>query len=57
MVVNKQRLTGVPDDRADKIMAMFKAEGAIEIHKIREPEGTWTVEAVFSEDPSLQSSG
>ena len=57
MVTRTERLTQVPDDRVDKIMAMFKAEGAKKIHKIQEPEGTWTVEAIFPVDPSLQSSG
>ncbi len=57
MVTKTERLTQVPDDRVDKIMAMFKAEGAKKIHKIQEPEGTWTVEAIFPADQSLQSSG
>ncbi len=57
MAIKTERLTEVPDDRVDKIMAMFKAESAIEIRKIREPDGTWTVEAMFPADPSLRSSG
>ncbi len=57
MVTKMERLTQVPDDRVDEIMAMFKVEGAIKIHKIQGPESTWTVEAIFRVDPSLQSSG
>ncbi len=57
MVTRTERLTQVPENRVNKVMASFTAEGAIKIHKIQEPDGTWTVEAMFPVDPPLESSG
>ena len=43
----KERLTGIPGDQVDKVVASYTAEGAIEVSKIQEPDGTWTVEVVL----------
>ncbi len=45
-----QRLTDVPDNRVEKIMSQFRAEGASDVVRVRAANGTWTVEAVFAEN-------
>jgi hypothetical protein len=48
-VENRQVLTDVPADRVEKVVAQFKAEGAIFVRTKREPDGNFTVEATFRE--------
>ncbi len=42
-----EKIKGIPDDRVDKIVAMFKADGATKVEKKKEADGTWTVTATF----------
>jgi hypothetical protein len=45
----KETLSDIPDDLLDKIIAGFASEGA-QIEKLRQPDGKWTVVAVFASD-------
>lgn len=45
----EETLTDVPDDLLDKIIAGFALEGA-KVEKLRQPDGKWTVVAVFGSD-------
>ena len=48
-VENRQILRNVPADDVQKVIALYRAEGATSIKTTQEPEGTFTVEAVFSD--------
>lgn len=45
----RERLTHIPANKVEEIVQSFTSEGAREIKKIQEPDGSWTVEAVFYE--------
>lgn len=40
-------LRGISDARVDKIVAMYRADGATDVQKEKQPDGTWTVTANF----------
>ncbi len=43
----RERLTGIPGAQVDEVIASYTAEGAIEVNKKKEPDGTWTIEVIF----------
>ena len=43
----EQKLTGVPANKVDKMVAMFKAEGATDVQVKKDSDGTFTVTATF----------
>jgi hypothetical protein len=45
----EETLTDVPEELLDKIIAGFALEGAM-VEKLRQPDGQWTVVAVFAPD-------
>ncbi len=45
--MSQQQLTGVPADKVDKMVAMFKAEGATDVQTQKDADGTFTVTATF----------
>ena len=45
----EETLTDIPDELLDKIIAGFASEGA-KVEKLRQPDGKWTVVAVFAPD-------
>ena len=49
VVENRQVLTDVPADRVQKSVAQYRAEGAVSVRTRQEPDGKFTVEAVFHE--------
>ncbi len=40
-------LTDVPDSEVDKLVQDFKDDGANPVSKIPEPDGEWTVVAIY----------
>ena len=46
--VKRERLTGIPAESVDVVVAQYTAEGAGSITKVQEPDGTWTVEVTMS---------
>jgi hypothetical protein len=45
----EETLTDIPDELLDEIIASFALEGA-KVEKLRQPDGKWTVVAVFTPD-------
>ena len=45
----KETLSDIPEELLDKIIAGFASEGA-QVEKQRQPDGKWTVVAVFAPD-------
>jgi hypothetical protein len=43
----QQKLTGVPAHKVDKMVAMFKAEGASDVQVKREADGSFAVITTF----------
>ena len=43
--ISQQQLTGVPANKADKMVAMLKAEGATDVQVKKEADGSFTVTA------------
>lgn len=42
-----ERLTDVPEERLEQLVASFRRDGAVEVRTLRQPNGSWTVEAAF----------
>jgi hypothetical protein len=45
----EETLTDIPEKLLDEIIASFALEGA-KVEKLRQPDGKWTVVAVFAAD-------
>ena len=45
----EETLTDIPDELLNEIIARFALEGA-KVEKLRQPDGKWTVVAVFAPD-------
>ncbi len=46
-----EQLTDVPFENVEKIVAMFRAEGATRVSREQQPDGSWIVTAEFSPEP------
>jgi hypothetical protein len=46
-----EQLTDVPFEKVEKIVAMFRAEGATWVQRQEQPDGSWNVTAEFPPEP------
>ncbi len=44
-MAHQEVLKDIPDNRVDKIVAMYGADGCTDIKKEKQPDGKWTVTA------------
>ncbi len=43
----KERLKKIPSEKVEEIVASYTMEGALEVTKTKEADGTWTVEVIL----------
>ncbi len=46
-----EQLTGVPFEKIEQIVAMFRAEGAAMVSRVQQSDGSWNVTAEFPPEP------
>ncbi len=46
-----EQLNGVPFEKIEQIVAMFRAEGAAMVSRVQQSDGSWNVTAEFPPEP------